>query len=156
MTGMAVSRGTLEAICLKQKHYHEPESLNICIEQSFTILDCQVKKEIHLFFIIATKLEGLCYNLDTCFVIVESLRHIPLFVTPWTIACQTSLSMGLSREVHWSGLPCPSPGDLPNWGTEPRFPTLQADSLPSEPPGKPKNTGVGSLSILQGILLTQE
>ena len=49
-----------------------------------------------------------------------------------------------------------SPGDLPNTGTEPRSPALQVDSLPAEPQGKPKNTGVGSLSLLQGIFLTQE
>ena len=49
-----------------------------------------------------------------------------------------------------------SPRDLPNPGIKPRSPTLQADSLPAEPPGKPKNTGVGSLSLLQGIFLTQE
>ena len=49
-----------------------------------------------------------------------------------------------------------SPGDLPNPGIEPRSPALQADSLPAEPPGKPKNTGVGSLSLLQLIFLTQE
>ena len=49
-----------------------------------------------------------------------------------------------------------SPGHLPDLGTEPRSPTLQADSLPSEPAGKPMNTGVGSLSLLQGIFLTQE
>ena len=48
------------------------------------------------------------------------------------------------------------PGDLPNPGIEPRSPILQADSLPSEPPGKPKNTGVGSLSVLQWIFLTEE
>ena len=48
------------------------------------------------------------------------------------------------------------PGDLPNPGIKPMFPTLQVDSLLSEPPGKPKNTGVGSLSLLQGIFLTQE
>ena len=48
------------------------------------------------------------------------------------------------------------PGDHPNTGIDPRYPTLQADSLPSEPPGKPKNTGVGSLSLLQEIFLTQE
>jgi len=59
-------------------------------------------------------------------------------------------------QEYWSGLPCPPPGGLPNPGIEPRFPTLQADSLPSEPPEKPKNTGVGSLSLLQGIFLTQE
>ena len=69
---------------------------------------------------------------------------------PWTVAHQASLSMGFSSQEYWSGLPCP-PGDLPNPGIEPRSPTLQADSLPSEPPGKPKNTGVDSLSLLQGI-----
>ena len=46
----------------------------------------------------------------------------------------------LSRQEYWSGLPCPSPGNVPNPGIESRPPTLQADSLPSEPPGKPKNT----------------
>jgi len=45
--------------------------------------------------------------------------------------------MGFSRQEHWSGLLCPSPKDLPNPGIEPKSPTLQADSLPSEPPGKP-------------------
>ena len=53
------------------------------------------------------------------------------------IARQAPLSMGFSRQEHWSGLPAPSPGDLPNPGIEPKSPTLQADSLPSEPPGKP-------------------
>ena len=48
--------------------------------------------------------------------------------------------MGFSRQEYWSGLPSPPPRALPNPGTEPRSPTLQADSLPSEPPGKPKNT----------------
>ena len=60
-----------------------------------------------------------------------------LYVTPRTVARQAPLSMGLSRQEYWSGLLCPSPGDLPDPGIEPRFPTLQADSLPSEPPGKP-------------------
>jgi len=49
----------------------------------------------------------------------------------------------------------PSPGDPPNSGIEPRSPALQADSFPAEPPRKPKNTGVGSLSLLQGIFLTR-
>ena len=59
-------------------------------------------------------------------------------------------------EEYWSGLPCPPPADLPNPGIELRFPALQADSWPSEPPGKPKNTGVHSLSLLQGIFPIQE
>ena len=55
-----------------------------------------------------------------------------------------------------SNLSFPSPGDLPSPGIEPGSPALQADSLPAEPPGKPKNTGVGSLSLLQPICSTQE
>ena len=53
------------------------------------------------------------------------------------IACQTPLSMGFPRQEYWSGLPFPSPGDLPNPGIEPGSPALQADSLPTELPGKP-------------------
>ena len=64
--------------------------------------------------------------------------------------------MGLARPEYQSGLPFPSPGDLPNPGIEHRSPTLQADSLPAEPTGKPKNTGVGSLSLLQWIFQMQE
>ena len=53
-----------------------------------------------------------------------------------------------ARTLEW--LPCSPPGDLPDPGIEPRYPTLQVDSLPSEPPGKPKNTGVGSLTHFLG------
>ena len=59
-------------------------------------------------------------------------------MTPWTVAHQTPLSMGFSRQEHWSGLPFPSTGDLPDPGIKPRSPALQADSLLSEPPGKPQ------------------
>ena len=67
----------------------------------------------------------------------ESLRYVPLFVTPWTVACHAPLSMEFSRQESWSGYPFPSPGDLPDPEMEIRSLTLQADSLPSEPPGKP-------------------
>ena len=63
---------------------------------------------------------------------------------------------GFSRQEYRSGLPYPPPGDLPNSRIKLRSPALQMDSLPSEPLGKPKNTGVGSLSLLQGIFPTQE
>ena len=53
------------------------------------------------------------------------------------VACQAPLSMGFSRQEHWSGLPFPSPGDLPNPGNEPRPPTLPTNFLLYEPPGKP-------------------
>ena len=79
-----------------------------------------------------------------------------LFETPWTAAPRLLCPWGFSRQEYWSGLPCPPPGDLPNPGMEPRSPALQADFLPSKPPGKPKNTGLGSLFLLQGIFPTQE
>ena len=60
-----------------------------------------------------------------------------------------------SRQEYWSELPCPPPRDLPNPGIKPRNPILQVDSLAAEPQGKPENTGVGSLSLLQGIFPTQ-
>ena len=68
---------------------------------------------------------------------MKSISRVRLFVTPWTVARQTPLSMGFSRQEYWSGLPFPSPGDLSNLGIEPGSPALQADALSSEPPGKP-------------------
>ena len=68
--------------------------------------------------------------------IVKSLSRVRLFATPWTVAYQASPSMGFSRQEYWSGLPFPSPGDLPDPGIKPGFPALEADALTSEPPGK--------------------
>ena len=65
---------------------------------------------------------------------VKSLSCVRFFLTPWTIDYQGPPSVGFSRQEYWSGLPFPSPGDLPNPGIEPRSPTLQANALPSEPP----------------------
>ena len=78
-------------------------------------------------------------------------------MTPWTAALQAPLSLGIlnkARILEWAAMP--PPGDLPNPGIKLRSSALLADSLPSEPPGKPNNTGMGSLSLLQGIFLTQE
>ena len=63
------------------------------------------------------------------------------FVTTWTVACQAPLSIEFSRQECWSGLPFPSPGDLPNAGVKAGSPALQADSLLSEPQGKPWEKG---------------
>ena len=64
------------------------------------------------------------------------LNCVQLFVTPWTVARQALLSMGFFRQGYWSEMPFPFPGDLPDPWIEPGYPALQADSLPSEPPGK--------------------
>ena len=68
-------------------------------------------------------------------------------VTPWTVAHQAPLSMNFSRQGYWSGLPFPFPGDLPDPGIEPGSPALQADSLPTELPGKPRNDRTGIYNI---------
>ena len=68
---------------------------------------------------------------------MKLLSHVQLLATPRTTAYQAPLSMGFSKQEYWSGVPLPSPGDLPDPGIKPESPTLQADALPSEPPGKP-------------------
>ena len=81
---------------------------------------------------------------ESCSVVSNSLQPHGLY-SPWN-------SPGQNTGV---GKPFPSPGDLPNPGIDPRSPSLQMDLLPAKPQGKPKNTGVGSLSLLQGIFPTQ-
>ena len=73
-------------------------------------------------------------------------------MTPRTVACQALLSMGFSRQEYWSGLPCLPQGELPNPGIKPRSPTLQVDSLPSEPPGK----SVLVEGVLKNLVVTKE
>ena len=93
----------------------------------------------------AANFEGKCQMtsitvLRACIVVVvvQWLSHVRLIATPWTVACQVPLSMGFPRHEHSSGFPFPSPGDLPNLGIELKSPVLQADSLLTKPPGKPK------------------
>ena len=73
-------------------------------------------------------------------------QSCPTLETPWTVAHQAPLSIGFSRQAYWSGLPFPSPRDLPNPGVEPRSPALQADSLPAELLGKPKVAETGTVA----------
>ena len=77
-------------------------------------------------------LDGITDSMNMVKVKVKSLSRVRLFATPWTVAYQASPSMGFSRQEYWSGLPFPSPGDLPHPGIEPGSPALL-----SEPPGKP-------------------
>ena len=74
---------------------------------------------------------------------VKLLSHVRLFATPWTVTYQAPSSMEFSRQEYCSGMPFPSPGDLPwTWGLNQGSPALQADALPSEPPGKPKEVNI--------------
>ena len=78
---------------------------------------------------------------------MKLLSRVRLFVIPRTVAHQASPSMEFSRQEYWSGLPFPFPGDLPDPGIEPQSPALQADALPSEPPGKPSQVGMVTVQL---------
>ena len=91
---------------------------------------------------------------------VKLVSSVSLFATPWTVAYQVPPSTEFSRQEYWSGMPFPSPRYFPQPGIKPGCPALQANALLSEPLGKQKNipgqnTGVGNLSLLQGISPTQ-
>ena len=79
-------------------------------------------------------ISGVCFAKKVVVKVLVTQSCLTL-VTPWTDASQASLSMEFSKQVYWSGLPFPFPGDLPNSGIEPESPELQTDSLTSEPPG---------------------
>ena len=78
---------------------------------------------------------------------MKSLSRVQLFATPWTVPYQAPQSMEFSSQKYRSGLPFPSPGDLPDPEIEPGSPTLQSDALPSEPPGVLKPPTIVLLSI---------
>ena len=89
------------------------------------------------YFFIYLTLRIFYHFLDTASYIfpVKRLSRVRLFAAPWTLAYQASQSMEFSRQEYWSGLSFSSPGDLPDPGIEPGSPALQADTLPTEPPG---------------------
>ena len=76
------------------------------------------------------------YHILSLLLLLFSYEVMSDSETPWTVVCQAPLSMGFPRQEYWSGLPFPSPVDLPEPGIEPGSPALQADSLPSEPLGQ--------------------
>ena len=93
----------------------------------------QIGKGVHQGCILSPCL----FNLNAEKVKVKLLSRVRLFATPWTVAYQAPVH-GISQAMVLEWVAFPSPGDLPNPGIEPRSPTLQADALPSEPPGKPQ------------------
>ena len=113
--GRLQSMGSLRVDTTKRLHFH------------FS-LSCVCKRGIYF--------RALVHKFVERKVKVKSLSRVRLFVTPWTVAYHASPSMGFSRQEYWSGLPFPSPGDLPNPGIKPGSPALQTDALPSKLPGK--------------------
>jgi len=91
---------------------------------------------VHLYAAINI-LPYLLYHISIYFSSESDFSCVRLFVIPWIVAYHAPPSMGFSRQEYWSGLPFPSPGDLPNPRIELGWPSLEADTLTSEPPGKP-------------------
>ena len=119
------------------------------INTVYRVQQGKASSEIWMQPYLKAHLSRACVHL-CCFSCVQLLR------SPWLQPARLLCPWWFSRLEYWSGLPWPLLGDLPKPGIKPRPPTLQANSLLTEPPGKPKNTGVGSISLLQGIFLTQE
>ena len=86
---------------------------------------------------------------------VKLLSHVQLFATPQTVACQAPLSMEFSRQEYWSGLPCPSPGNLLNPGIEPESPALQTNPYRLSRQGSPQLCSPSHLPRYQGVKLKQ-
>ena len=131
--------------------YMNIHSFFICTNQKPEIIQRSITRRMNKQTVYSTKKNELLINTTTernckiivlfkrrCVLSAQSLSRTQLSATPRTVAHQAPLSMGFSRQEYWSGLPCPPPGDLPDPEIKPRSPTLQADSLPSEPQGKPQ------------------
>ena len=120
--------------------------IHILYQSFFFLIFYQCRQDYINFFpsTFASYSPSLLYFSSRRFIISHTVlfaglvaKPYPTLVTLWTIACQALLSMGFSRQEYWSGLPFPSPGDLPDPVIEPRSPALQADSLPTELQWKP-------------------
>ena len=106
-------------------------------------------------FVSYSLIRKFCHSLCIQALVCSLLSCVRLSATPWTLAHQAPLSIGFSRHKYWSGLPFSSLGDLPDPGVKPRSPALQADSLPSEPPGKPSlSPDLSSMTITSSSIST--
>ena len=108
---------------------------------------------MHLSLCLCVSCSCVCVCVCVCV-----LSRVQLFATPWTVPCQAPLSTGFLRQDYWSGLPFPPPRDLPNPGTEPNSPALQADSLPLSHQGssEPQIAAVEVCRSIQscGVMIT--
>ena len=119
--------------------------LKMIIFHSFLQLKTILESSLILLFFTWNIPSSLCLfpppliQLCVCCAILSCFSHVRLFATLWTVTHQAPLSMGFSRQEYWSGLRCPSPGNLPDLRIEPTFltyPALQVGSLPLVPPRK--------------------
>ena len=106
-------------------------------QQTGTKLGKEFDKAVYCYLFYLTYMQGVyvCVCMRMC--VLSCFSHVQLFATLWTIAHQTPLSMGFSKQEYWNGLPFPSPGDLPSPGIEPVSPEVVGRFLTTVPRGKP-------------------
>ena len=127
-------------------HTHKYRTAEAMSELEYWLRTLHIFTRKHYYSITSHIICRIClFNLRYTYYEVKWRQSLcQLFATPWTVAYKAPLSMEFSRQEYWSGLPFPSPGDPPDPGVKPRFkprsPALQADALPSEPPGEPTHT----------------
>ena len=151
---MAESKEELKNLLMKVKEESEKAGLKLNTQKTKIMAsspitswqtDGETMETMRDFIFLGSKITAngdYSHEIKRCLLLgrkvkVKSLSRVRLLATPWTVAYQDPLSMGFSRQEYWSGLPFPSPGDLPDPGIEPRSPALQADALLTELLGKP-------------------
>ena len=140
----------LQNLLHRSRNFFLPEQKafdRICVLTSFTFGSSKCRQLNSILFFLPRSCIRRCLVTQSCPTFCN-----PRGLQPTRLLC----SWRFSRQEHYISLPCPPPGDIPNLEIEPRSPTLQVDSSPSEPPGKTKNTGVDSLTLLKEIFSTQE
>ena len=150
---MAESKEELKNLLMKVKEESEKAGLKLNTQKTKIMasspitswqIDGETMETMRDFIFLGSKITAngdYSHEIKRCLLLgrkvkVKSLSRVRLLATPWTVAYQDPLSMGFSRQEYWSGLPFPSPGDLPDPGIELGSPALQADTLPSGPSGK--------------------
>ena len=150
---MAESKEELKNLLMKVKEESEKAGLKLNTQKTKIMAsspitswqtDGETMETMRDFIFLGSKITAngdYSHEIKRCLLLgrkvkVKSLSRVRLLATPWTVACQALLSMEFSRQEYWSGLPFPSPGDLPDPGIELGSPALQADTLPSGPSGK--------------------
>ena len=151
---ISLSRSIAECWYFYQRHsYKFTRPIRVVILLNRALYRSLSLKKMDIYFELRKmKTQRSVKEIEDCgFFCAKSLSHVRLFVTSWTVA-RLLCPWGFSRQECWSGLPCLPPGDLPNPGIEHRSPTSQVDSLPSEPPGKPRGLRF-TLGHFLGVLL---
>ena len=103
------------------------------------VFEVHISREKHIMTLAERMTQKPACDLSSL-CMLSHFSRVPLFATLWTVAYWAPVSMGVSRQEYWHGLPCPPAGDLPGPGVKPmslRSPAIQAGSLPLPPPGKP-------------------